>query len=112
MKEFNEKLALWAGFRYVNDDSGHYSPYWKNPVNNWVHRHSPDFSESLDDCYKWLVPKLQYMGYVTNLICYEESGARADIDSVLLFEEGFDASNNSPALALCLAIEKLIDKEK
>ena len=41
----------------------------------WYYEASlPPFTESLDGCYQWLVPKLQEEGYIVELISLEEKG--------------------------------------
>ena len=90
----NKKLAEFAGFvRYEN---------WEKDL--------PDFPQSLDACFKWLVPeslkKLMEMGYAPPLMAlftrwYDE----------IVTLKGDSSKVDTAALALCLAIEKLIDKE-
>jgi len=99
--ELNKKLAKWAGFK------------WQPITETWLYPSEglrlelPDFSQSLDACFKWLVPKLTgewtiaianghdfpYVATVKNLGSSTKVG-------------------NTPALALCRAIEKLIEGEK
>ena len=56
------------------------------------------FTQSLDACFKWLVPKVVDEGYLF---------------LSALFDDWLDEleEEKEPALALCLAIEKLIDGE-
>jgi len=70
-------------------------------------------TESLDACFKWLVPKLPINAHIS---------VSKDIDRPTYYARilghYFDSpqyvgiDDGSPALALCLAIEKLIGKEK
>ncbi len=64
-----------------------------------------NFPDSLDDCFKWLVPKLQdfTMGrhFLLNEFYFQA------VDKATYTESRCE----TPALALCLAIEKLIDSE-
>jgi len=82
MKELNKKLNTWAGTMDVE---------YTHPVYGIAH------------CFKWLVPKLDvdYIQLSPTLIqwyCYVETG-----------ELMAEAEAENPALALCLAIERLID---
>jgi len=73
-----------------------------------------DFTHSLDACFEWLVPKV-----VCTIKWIElksgDLGHRARIMRLEMYTEpqieyeGFD--RETPALALCKAIEKLIDEE-
>ena len=95
-KQLNEKLNEWAGTKevdYLSKDSG------------------------LSACFRWLVPKLypypqnkmhihfkrdtSYPEHINEINCWFYQGGRMDM------YEGW--SLDSPALALCLAIEKLIE---
>jgi len=118
-QKLNEKLAKWAGFngRYIHHYKvgGAIGVYdgWEYPDGR--HRLTlPRFTTSLDSCFKRLVPKLQSEGYGI-LLCdsqgkppflgeiYDERGEREKQVAI--------ANHENPALALCLAIEKLIDPE-
>lgn len=98
-EELNRKLAEFAGFTY---DIFIYQRHWKAPDGSSMEE-LPNFTSSLDACFKWLVPAVgrskdieaERRQMVGNLLM---SWAR---DVAFLGEE--------PALALCLAIEKLID---
>ena len=96
----NKKLAEWAGLSGVKYDAP-----------------CPKFTESLDACFKWLVPKLigdyQYTLAMTTDVDDEsrESTYTFDLSSDPLVIDA-ESTDKTPALALCLAIEKLIDEEK
>ena len=92
-QELNKKLAEWAGL--INER---------------------DYTQSLDACLKWLVPKLQA----------DRATERDDLqglylnplrnntwEAILWFYTGLNlrAIANTPALALCLAISKLIEQD-
>jgi len=130
-QELNRKLAEWAGFTYIkhyvpsygyteeNDPDPLYVELWSNPNAEPVDLHwdfgmsnfEPNFTQSLDACFKWLVPKLKQEGLMitVNMLgsisekwdCRLHKGYFPNI--AICLEEA-----EIPALALCLAIEKLI----
>ena len=133
-QELNKKLVEWAGFRYGKFDfvSGLSSELnwvgtgWLSPLatsepyssDNFL-AEAPSFTQSLDACFKWLVPKLRpeviKIVPVTGVEKYGDYGCKW---SCLITPAvwGNDISiiadkNSNPALALCLAIEKLIDSD-
>ena len=105
----NKKLAEWAGFRFGHiKGEGNYYSY---PNSDEKYYGYIDFIDSLDACFKWLVPKLQDKGIVVDLIAYEHKGYGCVISSVVDDKNIAIIRNDNPALALCLAIEKLIDEK-
>ena len=115
-KALNEKLAKWAGFKPLT-----HKEFWPNISTNmpdiivaWEYPDGdrayqlPELLESLDACFKWLVPKLEHFDLYGNV--YGSHGWQASVD---LPNSGMVKSlwQQSPTLALCLAIEKLIDTE-
>ena len=99
-QKLNEKLARWAGFRPATQ--GEYSP-GSTPQPDMERRgwgimypdgqikwYLPSFDSSLNSCFKWLVPKLDQAQYYEVL-------------------RSIKVKTETPALAICLAIEKLID---
>jgi len=92
----NKKLAEWAGFRITTQSYTDFEPVrderWWQPDG---FEGKPNFIQSLDACFKWLVPKLRYDLWVHDMILIDW------ISSV--------CRGANPALALCLAIEKLTD---
>ena len=113
MTELNEKLAKWAGFIFVADVyvKAAYSSegYWIEPDNLTHTLNLPDFPHSLDACFKWLVHKLKkdINGYA-EITIYE---APLGQWGVYLSDWRYYETAKTPALALCKAIEKLIDEE-
>ncbi len=78
----------------------------------WVFGHkqhlSCKFPNSLDACFEWLVPKVR----VTRHIHFHSFDGKTDWRVVLSnANDTIYGRHNEPALALCLAIEKLIDAE-
>ena len=122
-KELNEKLAKWVGFKLEHTGVNGEIPVWLEPDDNFVPDNPtayyfggknyglPDFTDSLDACFKWLVPKLP----IGSSIGIEIRGRllEGDIQSVYvdMLPSGIEAEAKTPALALCKAIEKLIDTE-
>jgi len=115
-QELNKKLAEWAGFALVNWERqvhGIVQPWvsLRYPDNTYHDRNDvPNFTQSLDACFKWLVPQtlelIAKKGYCPPTIkllhlWYDE----------LANLTGDSSNTEQAALALCLAIEKLIDKE-
>jgi len=144
-QELNKKLAEWAGFSYTmhyvpcvghteeDDPDPMYLELWVNPSKelidlHWDFGHSvfePNFTQSSDSCFKWLVPKLQGLNKPysvgVHLDCMAEgytwcaslTTVKTPISKnrdVLGMRYGVEGSAKTPALALCLAIEKLIDE--
>ena len=101
MKEpaLDNKMAKFGGFEFVNNYR------WLYPDGTY-HKQALDFSYSLDACFKWLVPKLRYISlhydskrkYLVSVDGGEDAGVEV-------------AEAETPALALCLAISKLIEKD-
>ena len=95
MSKLNRKLAEWAGF-YTTELFG--DGYWWRPDGYAHGSYLPDFTESLDACFKWLAPEL------TKRIGW--SRTKSLLQKWIGYAE-FDYEKD--VLALCLAIEKLID---
>jgi len=107
MSELREKLAKWAGFKYG------FRYGWDSPDGSWC-RVLPYFDESLDACFKWLVPKLtgflyQYTITINNIRDGWACQLYGHTDNPYI-PKRIDETGETPALALCKAIEKLIDE--
>ena len=111
-QELNKKLAEWAGF--VFDEGAEYGippvfGLWYSPDNDQIgYPEPPQFTQSLDACFKLLVPKLDKARVLTN---DAPSGDRFYNGEVELYSIKATVTSDTPTLALCLAIEKLIDAE-
>jgi len=117
-EKLNRKLAEWAGFQQIPAFGGTdmSTTLWQFPdgsVPCMPHYNYPcpiEFTQSLDACFKWLVPKLgayqiSYKYYFDNYYHLARVANKVGIWR--------EASNeNNPALAFCLAIEKLIGREE
>jgi len=102
-EELNKKLAEWVGFKLWKG-----SLYWY--PNDTGAKRLPNFTESPDACFKWLVKKIEdpsisiYKSVLGGNYWVCVLGEKGCMDNV-------NAMGETPALALCLAIEKLIDSE-
>jgi len=108
-RELNEKLAKWVGFVGIRWQGHYWLGYMVEPTNSPIEL--LNFTQSLDACFKWLVPKVirdaEYSVIITQNLAQSIGYIRP-----LQSGKQYDAvDNHSPALALCLAIEKLIDSE-
>ena len=116
-EELNKKLAEWAGFyvdKYGLWKTPNSEPYVEDGFGCWLI--APRFTESLDACFKWLVPKANEVGWrlrliqrpesrlhwAAHLIEYGKAVNKQDRGQLCAFSEA------SP-LAICLAIEKLME---
>jgi len=107
MNELNKKLAEWVEFKkYMNE------AYPDRVWDEWIY---PDgkgwtrelnFTQSLDACFKWLVPK------VNGVFHYDLDMGRHTWFVKQIGKEMCIGEAETPALALCRAIEKIIDGEK
>ncbi len=101
-EELNRKLALWAGWTIGNNTG--ITHYYINPDGDA--EDIPNFVESLDACFKWLVPMV-----IDKIMAKEgdSSVAYAILFKRWLYELALIIPDAT--LALCLAIGKLIGKE-
>ena len=112
-QELNEKLAKWAGFKKWTEEKK--LPWetigviYKAPDNSY--NSLPTFANSLDICFKWLVPKLAQKGYIVIVGSFEHNGYYAFAYYFLNPEPTQTIPADTPALALCRAIEQLIDSK-
>lgn len=99
-KELNEKLTKWANAKeYFTDEDG------------CRQRKLIYFTESLDACFKWLVPKLWSMGLKVHIALLASTRQQAKITDAFGHHEDILVIDKDPALALCKALEKLVDEE-
>lgn len=132
MDELNEKLALWVGFKRLPQgkrgfhyEQGQKVMDWMPPGDyEWYHSKLsvPNFTDSLDECFEWLVPSLRVDNkypYLTEIIL-DPTICETDmwycyLRYKVLHEDGFieeeeaQGSATTEALAFCKAVEKLID---
>ncbi len=105
----NKKLAEWAGFKphlLKHDPMDKPPDTWGWEIGEGLTKlifdRPLDFTDSLDACFQWLVPKL--ISYRLDNLSGEHT-VIIGMKSVIAISTG-----ETPALALCLAIEKVIDK--
>ena len=119
LNRLDKKFAEWAGFTNYGDTD------WRRPDGMLAGGTGlcPDFTQSLDACFKWLVPKsrMDTLWIINNLdsptpkleYCFGITrGEGNDLicwDKEIPIEDCLSPIVDTPALALCLAIEKLID---
>ena len=114
MNELNKKLAEW---RWPGAQV--YIPSMRHPgVGDEIRVRIDEqttcyefFTSSLDDCFKWLVPKLEEKHFCVMLDrgMLEKYWVALKHTSQVIHDHNYWEEAETPALALCLAIEKLID---
>lgn len=110
----NEKLAKFAGLDFVKHDITGEGFIYRGEVGNAIfpNLYCDYFTRSLDACFKWLVPKayekLSAFAGIYFLPLNNATRWHVHIDGV---HEKWSQQEGAPALAFCLAIEKLIDAE-
>lgn len=117
-EELNKKLAEWAGFKHgkYRKPVCNHTPrcdYHKDPKGKWIVDY-PNFTQSLDACFKWLVPKLGHYSLWHGAVRDKMQPPMGEHNAEVWVGHyyGYGHSKESSALALCLAIEKLIDEDK
>lgn len=115
----NEKLLIWRGFR-------EYSPnMWFSPDADLTAKikvvgRAPYFPDSLDLCFKWLVPRLDATRNIRHIIFSVSSSESPPTKWVceivwFLLEEGempLFGKGDSPAMAFCKACEKARNEKR
>lgn len=117
-EELSRKLAEWAGFKERFGGEWRFEQFkatnhWWVAPNGRKFRELPNFTESLDACFKWLVPKIFEQGLFVSLVLDKRFNRATILSGLLDREDAITAVGeaDTPALALCKAIEKLIDME-
>ena len=117
-EELNKKIAEWVGLKLAKEPS--FDGFYYFAVDGIGY--PANFTASLDTCYKYIVPKLQE-NYEVVLRWSSIEVRDGDRDylvcpkgwEVTIFGQGggkledIKASAETPALAFCKAVEKLID---
>ena len=99
MEELNKKIAEWCGFKGKLAGIVGVAGEKEGKLVYEI----PDFTTSLDACFEYIVPKLE-------IATLDWQGGHYMV-WVKVAGISYIASDNSPALALCRAVEKLIDGE-
>lgn len=123
----NKELAEWAGWHseVASMGDGMRYPILLSPDEElvegqagYIPDHTPNFTNSLDACFEWLVPKLTDLDINARLVLTHQLDYSVSIffsnpvdDDYPTRGVGRGRDGESPALALCLAIEKLIDEK-
>ena len=112
MSDLNRRLAKWAGFY----ESSGPSLWWMRPNRTIYGRNHPDFTHSLDLCFKWLEPELFKQGY---RYCLQQRqlpgvGEGHQMDLRIYGGDGrsfreFSGFDKEPAMAFCNAVGKLME---
>ena len=105
MNELNEKLAKWAGFKFrlSASENPHYWTYYSEEVGLISMNELPGFTNSLDACFRWLVPRLAKDYWIII------DPPNKTVIIVYGFVQEAEGIGETSALALCRAIEKIID---
>ena len=106
-KELAKKLAEWRGFRKVKHFDGE-DLVEKWCLNGLYYLVPPDFTHSLEACFKELVPALNvhYIKFTSGGNCELRTWDGP------VYTNSPIKSSIKPSLALCLAIEKLVDWQR
>jgi len=110
-----EAIAKWLGFHKVPSNYSTQAFLWEAP-NGGHSIDIPDFMESLDACFEWLVPKINYWRITNDELGIFYGKVEADIrihtnrnpNKFMGWEYG-SAKADTAALALFLAIDQLIN---
>jgi len=119
LKALNDELLEWAGWHWEKNEisNGCFIPILLSPAEElieghigYIPEHKPNLTQSLDACFKWLVPELKERGYwfIFTGHTFKTGMWIARVKSNIFEVSG---KGDTLALALCLAIEKLIEGE-
>jgi hypothetical protein len=100
---------LWEHFGFKEIDPTHYNGYAVSQPSGYSYGICfPDIT--LDNIYKFIIPKIQYTGIIVDLISMEFAGYRVHLTRLTDGKEwDFKNDYNSPNLALFWAIWEYID---
>ncbi len=104
--DINKKIAEWVGFEF--DGGRWYEPNVKHSIVNQYYenyRFLPDFTTSLDALFKWVVPEIQKTNEIEIVMPPGDEGR-----AIVRIGHQESVDENTLALALCYAVEKLIDR--
>ena len=104
--ELNEKLARWAGIH--QEHHPFYGLIWCDADGEIV-GFLPDFTISLDYCFKWLVPLIPAVRITSGTVKEGVRYVQAEVFPTDIDDASYYERDGNAALALCKAIEKMID---
>lgn len=114
-QELNKKLAEWAGFKPPHPkctEPNHMSLPNEYRKGEYFCVRIPDFTQSLDACFKWLVPEriseVTFM-FASNCVSCDIEDLESNFFEGHANTESIEEAWTKSALALCLAVERLID---
>ncbi len=117
-EELKVKIAEWLGYKihkYRKPVCEHIPrcTYWRYKGEDVLSNELPDFPNDIKACFEYIVPKLTGDGYSVSIHAgYFLGNFKCTIikyDSDFIIEGTW---YNEPALALCKAVEKLIDEQE
>lgn len=126
-QKLKEKLARWAGFKFVKHSLttfwrftpqgstatlGIYGSRWITPDGKVAWASLPDLDRSLDECFEWLVPKIEGFSDVQFYRDGGEWGVSIRYRGLRPHLQISASESTTPPLALCKAIEQYIDKQE
>lgn len=121
MDELNRKMLEFAEFHHVKSGTAYYYEWdkwtfdWWEAPNGVKYPTAPDFTHDLNACEKWIWPKLR------KAINVEDISFGEDYCHILWWTGepktdsygcGVYAGEGEPAMAFCLAVEKLMEAKK
>ena len=95
-KALNIEMLKIAGFTCTGG-------IWSYPDGIDVDDGVPFFPESVDECFKWLVPKIWSLHY----IIFDQSGVLLSQHKTAETKATVTRGRGEPALAFCLAVKEL-----
>jgi len=120
-QEQNKIIAEWVGFelRKVQCIG---LVYYEQEQDCWYYKgreyglNIPDFPRSLDECEKWVVPKLPSEGILAiEIVLAEKEGDPVDVHLLRLEDNAltspYHGQSIATAAALCIAVVKLLKGE-
>ena len=114
MDKLDKKLALWRGFKPITEKG--WEEYYKYPKGAkmvWT-MFKPNFTKSLDACFKWLVPEecsVSFNRMGDTVVCLLTIPKGAGMYGSYTIPSS-KVNKGREALALCLVLEKFMDSEE
>ena len=107
----NEKIAKWCGYDVA--EGWMWKPDWDVNKIDTMSGRVPDFPHDMNACVKYIIPKLNELGYLVRLD-YCQAGRRIahlEPDDYGWKQYHYECADTMPE-ALCNAVEKLLIGEK